>query len=490
METIENKEIKTEDTPQDNVKVDQIIETKSEEKKSNKSKKIIGLAVFLVIGLIVIWFVGFSGSSSAANKKTMVVKDKNQTMPGFSVENASKTLVNEASNSNSNVSSGDIVQNSQDGNIAMVQGNLPSQPTTAQVDPIFGNTSQNANSNIPVTQLVVENPQNSPDKTQNLDNQSNSQTVSGNNTRMNEQVAYKPNAASSTSEEPLPPLTSSPARQSSYFLFGKLPEKVEKLPETSSKPTNLPTETAVANRIITKAETPKKPPFGTLIPLQTLGAVSTLGNTPIVRLVLTRKISGAGWELPRGTVFVGRASNGNGNRAFVEVLGYLDVKNNAFVRIAGDLQGIDGANGLIGQSKSVNGVWKRVAREVVDKAYQTANTWISRNSSGTNITLPSQTDMLMNNNNTNVKYVYVKPNTFGYLFINDLPKQIQAESAALPQGADITGQGLDKSSNFMTDEEMLDLISKGNPDDIRKALPRIRPEYRQEILNILESQDN
>lgn len=491
---------------QDELKVDEQAETKIPEKKSKKTKTIIGLMVFFLASLVLIfWVVGFG--SSSPGKNTMTVKDKNSTMPGFSVENASQTLVNDAGNSN--VSTKPITSlNSANANSnrSQIQGIIPTQPLNQQTDPIFGKDSPDPNSrNVPVTQLVVDgngaksnnqnpktsNPSQVSQSSDPLFGSSKSSSASSGDSSDSGTSSDSPTRSSQSSsagqspDSPQIPLESTPASQSSYFLFGK---KVDEAKSTYQ----IKQSDAANDRLIGQAdpvksvETAKKPPFGTLIPLQTLGAISTLGTTPLVRMVLTRNISGSGWQLPRGTVFVGRISGGNSNRAFVEVIGFLDSKQNAFIRISGDLQGIDGANGLIGESKKIGSIWKNVLREVADKAYQTANTWISRNTSGTNIALPNPTASLNNNSTGNINYVLVKPNSFGYLFINDLPKTIQAETAELPV-PDVTGQDIYSSPNqYLPDGEVMNLVSTGTPAQIRKSMPKIRPEYRAAIEEILQ----
>ena len=69
------------------------------------------------------------------------------------------------------------------------------------------------------------------------------------------------------------------------------------------------------------------PPFGTMLPVRTQGVIFTLRNNSYARLELVRDMKGAGWSLPKGTVLIGRASGSEYDRAFVNVIGYLDRDN-------------------------------------------------------------------------------------------------------------------------------------------------------------------
>ncbi len=73
------------------------------------------------------------------------------------------------------------------------------------------------------------------------------------------------------------------------------------------------------------------PPFGTMLPVRTQGVVFTLRNNSYARLELVRDMKGTGWSLPKGTVLIGRASGSEYDRAFINVIGYLD-QNNRLVK--------------------------------------------------------------------------------------------------------------------------------------------------------------
>ena len=75
------------------------------------------------------------------------------------------------------------------------------------------------------------------------------------------------------------------------------------------------------------------PPFGAMLPVRTQGVIFTLRNNSYARLELTRDFSGQGWSLPKGTVFIGRTTGSDADRAFVNVIGYIDPRENKLVKI-------------------------------------------------------------------------------------------------------------------------------------------------------------
>src|SRR5205807_646828 len=81
------------------------------------------------------------------------------------------------------------------------------------------------------------------------------------------------------------------------------------------------------------------PPFGTMLPVRTQGVVFTLRNNSYARLELTRDAAGTGWSLPKGTILVGRTTGSEYDRAFMNVIGYIDPRDNKLVKMSGDVLG-------------------------------------------------------------------------------------------------------------------------------------------------------
>jgi len=109
------------------------------------------------------------------------------------------------------------------------------------------------------------------------------------------------------------------------------------------------------------------PAFGTLLPVRFLGAIYTLrGAGGLVRLELTRTITGRGFSYSAGTVIIGNLRGSEYNRAFVTAIGVIDPKSGKLVKFEGEVLGVDGASGVRGhanQSKAGERVfWRACAK--------------------------------------------------------------------------------------------------------------------------------
>jgi hypothetical protein len=518
----------------DVVEIDKRTDTDAEKKKSAPKRALIvgGLALLMLVAAILM----VKSSSSDPVKKNITVaagKSKTAAVPGFNPEYASKNLMASTDVPNTNTMPAGTQQQQIPANIPPgLKGNIPPYAPPSQ-SPIFGSTIQTIPAttgggtqnfmDVPVTQQgsagaqpLTSNAQKNPSAGTPNGTASNYNSGSGNTAgkatgsggggSRSGRSGYLSNGGSLSNQaggasslpesEQMASSSSAPASQSSYFLYAKAAGGG--VSNNSSRGADnadyTASDTGQNNKespmVVVRAGDNARPPFGTMLPLQTLGAIDTLGQTQLVRMVLSRSMKGEGWLLERGTVFVGRAAGGRGSRAYVQVIGYLDNRNNSFVRIGGDLQGVDGAGGLQGERKKIGSRWLKVLRQIGDRAYQTANTWISRNGSGTNITLPPNAQIGISNggNSRDIEYVYVKPGSFGYFLVNDLPADATVETASLPH-SDSTdlNVGAQANGNYISDEQVVNLMSEGDAEKIKQNLPRIRPEYREAVLNILKS---
>lgn len=256
------------------------------------------------------------------------------------------------------------------------------------------------------------------------------------------------------------------------------------------------------------------PPLGELLPVRTLGTIYTLRNDSYFRMQLTRDMAGRGWRLPRGTEFYGtlRGSELETGRAFVSLIGFIDPGTNRLVRLQGNLLGGDGSDGVKGRRHKLDSGWVRalkmagagmvdalsnvaagvgrrpvyvgdiygygapraigpLAQEISGIAYGSGG----RRASG---------------------FVEVPANTAGYILVMTTPREIQ--------GADAEGDvnhvavELQRSSNAdesqsnarITERELSELLTDGNPDDVRQALPHMSPEMRRVAEVFLQQNGN
>jgi hypothetical protein len=260
-------------------------------------------------------------------------------------------------------------------------------------------------------------------------------------------------------EDQLPKISATPRPTS-----GQVETRSENRPTLVSKPQPIP---AVL------------PPFGTMLPVRTQGVIFTLRNNSYVRLELTRDVSGTGWSLPKGTILVGRTIGSDYDRAFVNVLGYIDPRDNKLVKMTGDILGVDGAAGVPGKRIGTDSNRLRQAlRKVASSGLQAASLLGGALSRGTVIldrsgySLPYDIRGTSSDQNQKREFVKVPAGQAAYVMVADLPKSIQAIDAP---GDD----ELLRAANSLSDREVMELILFGSPDEIRAALPFMTEEQKR-----------
>jgi hypothetical protein len=250
-------------------------------------------------------------------------------------------------------------------------------------------------------------------------------------------------------------------------------------PERKASNTPIPTggprmESRSATPALTIA-TVKLPPFGALLPVRTLGVFYTFRNASLARLELTRDLSGDGWSLKRGTVLIAQNQGSVNERAFLSLTGFIDPETNRFIRLAGDVLGGDGGPGLKGKKRKIGGALAPVLNRVANGALAIGQAALSKG--GTTVIVPGGSltgygsDFGLSQSAVSRReFVEVPAGAPAYVMVTDLPKEVRGVDAdpAVQDG----GAGL-------TDEELADLLSKGTPEQIREALPRMPPDMRK-----------
>jgi hypothetical protein len=228
-----------------------------------------------------------------------------------------------------------------------------------------------------------------------------------------------------------------------------------------------------------KTPPPVLPPFGTMLPVRTQGVIFTLRNNSYARLELTRDAAGAGWSLPKGTILVGRTTGGEYDRAFVNVIGYIDPRDNKLVKMTGDVLGSDGAAGIPGRRMGVDrNRLKQTLRKVASSGVQVAGMMTGALGRGTVILdragFPIDDDVrgLTGSRDEKNAFVKVEAGQAAYVMVADLPKAIQAVDAP---GED----ELLRAAGSLSDREVMELILFGSPDEIRAALPLMTEEQKR-----------
>jgi hypothetical protein len=257
---------------------------------------------------------------------------------------------------------------------------------------------------------------------------------------------YADDAKEKTSSVPMPPTTTAVTRNT--------------LPTLDAKPIPLPV-------------------FGSKLPMRTRGGLITLRNS-IVMLELTRDVSGDGWALKKGTVFVGQMQGGAYDRAYLSVSGFIDPATNKVVKLTGEVLGDDATAGLKGKRRQMTSRWARALNYSLQVAPGLVQAALAR-SGGTTVIVPvggSASELLPSGNTDRREFVEVEAGATGYILVTDLPNQIKGVDAD-PTEYLAEASGPKVAQGELSDSELAELLANGTPEKIREAMPRMNPEMRR-----------
>ena len=238
-----------------------------------------------------------------------------------------------------------------------------------------------------------------------------------------------------------------------------------------------------------KTKTPPAvlPPFGTMLPVRTQGVIFSLRNNSYARLELTRDTGGEGWSLPKGTVLVGRTSGSEYDRAFVNVIGYIDPRDNRLVKMSGDVLGGDGAAGLPGKRIGVDrNRLKQTLRKVASSGVQVAGMMAGALTGRGTVVLDGAGYRVLNpitdeargtigGSDEKNTFVKVQAGQAAYVMVADLPKGKQTVDA--PGEDEVL-----RAAGSLSDREVMELILFGTPEEIRAAAPLMTDEQKRLTL--------
>ena len=229
-------------------------------------------------------------------------------------------------------------------------------------------------------------------------------------------------------------------------------------------------------------------PFGTLLPIRFLGAVYTLRSSGgLVRMELTRQISGENFSYPAGTVLVGTLRGSEYKRAFVSVVGLIDPKTGGLVKFEGEVMGNDGASGIVGRRRQVRGTWSRVLGGLRDAGVVALGAIGNRRSGGGTVIISDSTSNasgvltdelsgLVGDKRKSGEFIEVAAGTTGFVLVTDLPDEISNTDRLARNSISATG---------LSESELADLFSEGKPEKIRAALPRMTSAFRELAEKVL-----
>ncbi len=246
------------------------------------------------------------------------------------------------------------------------------------------------------------------------------------------------------------------------------------------------------------------PPFGSMLPVRTIGGLYTLRSGALARLELTRDMVGNGWSMKRGTILVGNTKGGEYDRAYVAIIGFIDPESGKFVKLGGDVLGGDGAAGLKGKARQLDSRWTRILSQLGNAALSVTTAALGGRSNGTVIVSDGARSSVINpvseelngvfggpsDLNRRAGFVEIVAGTPGYVMVTDLPAAIKGTEA----GAELDVQSVAALSDVdavrpatgISEREFAELIANGSPEEIKAKLPRMSPEMRKIALAVLE----
>jgi hypothetical protein len=228
------------------------------------------------------------------------------------------------------------------------------------------------------------------------------------------------------------------------------------------------------------------PVFGTMLPVRTRGVIFSLRNNSYARLELARDCQGDGWSLSKGTLLVGRVSGSEQDRAFINILGYIDPTTNRLVKMTGEVIGSDGGAGLQGKRVVVDrNRLKQTLGKVASSGLQVAGMMAGAltgrgtvvvNGAGYRLLNPitDEAGRIVNGGDGKRAFVRIEAGQPAYVMVSDLPNEVQ--------GVDAPGVEPPHVANSLTDREVMELIIFGTPEDVRAATPLMTDEQKRMVL--------
>jgi hypothetical protein len=313
-------------------------------------------------------------------------------------------------------------------------------------------------------------------------------------------TSEKSSSTVSVTQNDQPPLRSQRSSETSLYVSERTEERsqpVSRNPERSSSSPAQAKESNTEAKIVV-------PPFGSMLPVRTIGGLYTLRSGALVRLELTRDIVGNGWSMMRGTILVGTTKGGEYDRAYVAIIGFIDPEGGKFVKLGGDVLGGDGTAGLKGKSRQLDSRWTRVLSQLGNAALSVTTAALGGRSNGTVIISDGARSSLINpvsdelngligaqsDRNRQAGFVEVVAGTPGYVMVTDVPATIKGTEA----NSELDVKGLAALSDInavrpatgISEREFAELIANGSPEEIKAKLHRMSPEMRKIALAVLQ----
>lgn len=439
---------------------DELAETPKASKKKLFFAFVLLVFGFILLVLLISWFFGIGAFAAAKPQTVDRTKQTNSSNPApVTEEEKLKMALNLVAEKNPNGTNSDNSDQSET-SAANSNSSVDIPPTRATElnepvvvpDPLVETNRNSVNSSTPT---IINEPGKTP-----LSTVSSSGQSSPKNERNNDSVIQ----TSRDSNKP-------PVGRSLFFGI----ERKENTVNNSVSQSN--NQTVSVNETVNFSNQQSFPiPFGTLLPIRFLGAVYTLrGSGGLVRMELTRSISGKNYSYPAGTVLVGTLRGSEYKRAFISVVGLIDPVSGGLVKFEGEVMGNDGASGVNGRRRQIKSTWSRILGGLRETSAVALGAIGNGRSGGTVVISDASSKVsdelsgLIGSNRNANEFVEISAGTTAFVLVTDLPDEIS--------NAERLGQN-SKTATGLTESELADLFSEGNKDKIRASLPRMTPQFR------------
>ncbi|HRH44003.1 MAG TPA: hypothetical protein PKY82_20395 [Pyrinomonadaceae bacterium] len=462
----------------DNLTVESEDETPEEFVTEGKTPKkkiffafVLVVAAFLLLILMMSWFFGI-GAFAAAKPQAVdrTAKTKSENTAPVSEEDKLKMALNLVAEKNSNAKT-DEASNSTSTNAANSSVDVPRGEATDLNEPVIVRD--------PLSETIGDKADSEASRTKIEDQKI---TVSSLPNRLQASVPAGRNKV----EVIEPQQESNNAPRGRSLFFGIEDKKITQIKQVAVP--NIQPISPV-EKVNLSLQPKYSIPFGTLLPVRLLGAVYTLRNSgSMVRMELTRQITGKNYSYPAGTILVGTLRGSEYKRAFISVVGLIDPNTGGLVKFTGEVMGNDGASGLEGRKRQIKSSWSRLLGALSDIGTVAVGALGNRRSGGTVIisdstnkasgVLSDELSGVFGNNQKTNEFVEVSAATGGFVLVTDLPGEVSKTNSPAQNSKSATG---------LSDDELADILSFGNKEKIRVALPGMTPEFRLLAEKYLET---
>jgi hypothetical protein len=311
-------------------------------------------------------------------------------------------------------------------------------------------------------------------------------STNGNGTQ-NNQGDSKTTAQPALTSEGAAQIAQTRANATQSLFVDDAPQRQLLVQPATSRGLQRSTNNKVGATVLTKEPSAVLPPFGTMLPVRSQGVIFSLRNNSYARLELSRDCQGEGWSLSKGTLLIGRVNGSENDRAYVNIVGFIDPKSNRFVKMNGEVLGSDGGAGIAGKRVAVDRnhlrqTLSKVASSGLQVAGMMAGALTGRgtvvvNGAGYRLLNPitDEAGRVVGNSDDKRSFVKVEAGQSAYVMVADLPKESRAVDA--PGENELT-----RAATSLNDREVMELILLGSPEEIRAALPLMNEEQKQLVI--------